>query len=675
MTVALKRDVSDEERDQAGRWTGGMSAEEATTRLSAAFPGIRVSLDKMDQTLRNRVVLQLEMLGKAYPEVHLTGIGTQPSNTKGMGRNIAYAPLYGSTIHLNEAQFRSAAKMATLDTELASYKERTGRDWTVTVKGEPEDAITHEFGHLVDGQLLGMVGGGPGMPIISDYARKSGAAYTEGFAEAFVQAANGMDTPAAKYVNDKVTQARSWRSGKLEKYSEDQPRDEAGRFAAADAVSMAPSVQPGFEPDFESEKHSFPATGPANGFTNETRTYDPSRGPKYTATNIGAYDAGGRLVGTFSIAHGGGQDGYFKISVNPDAQRQGWGFRLLKEAERQGIDLEAVAGKNRYTPSGRALLRAYFSRTVKVEVSTVAKVSGLAFADAARSILRQGYAAAYLAGKKVPARASTAPPAATPPDEYDRYADDQDWYGDLDDDGQDAVDDSSDGLNDRLLGLGALLLGGAVSAAMLDAWMGTYANSLNPLFEDGFQAGVNGLGEVQQATWVTEDDEACELCDPRNGMTWVGDEIDAAMPHPGEGGFGGPICDGGWRCRCSIDYEVVPADQATYSMGGYDEPEGDVEAMSTADLLKVWAITAKYELTDMPTSHLLTLRSILAKYSDDQPRDDHGRWTSRRKTARRAGRAGDANARSPAGGSLPGLSGRERDSDDKAARAIRRRPQ
>jgi hypothetical protein len=30
----------------------------------------------------------------------------------------------------------------------------------------------------------------------------------------------------------------------------------------------------------------------------------------------------------------------------------------------------------------------------------------------------------------------------------------------------------------------------------------------------------------------------------------------------------------------------------------------------------------------MPTSHLLTLRSILAKYSDDQPRDDHGRWTS-----------------------------------------------
>jgi len=85
---------------------------------------------------------------------------------------------------------------------------------------------------------------------------------------------------------------------------------------------------------------------------------------------------------------------------------------------------------------------------------------------------------------------------------------------------------------------------------------------------------------------------------------------------------------GSWRCRCSIDYEVVPADQATYSMGGYDQPEDDVEAMSTADLLKVWAITAKYELTDMPTPHLLTLRGILAKYSPDQERDDHGRWTS-----------------------------------------------
>jgi hypothetical protein len=50
--------------------------------------------------------------------------------------------------------------------------------------------------------------------------------------------------------------------------------------------------------------------------------------------------------------------------------------------------------------------------------------------------------------------------------------------------------------------------------------------------------------------------------------------------------------------------------------------------MSTADLLKVWAITAKYELTDMPTSHILTLRSILAKYSEDQLRDYHGRFSS-----------------------------------------------
>ena len=418
------------------------------------------------------------------------------------------------------------------------------------------------------------------------------------------------------------------------KYSDDQERDDHGRWTSGGG-DQAPNQGEGFDAWRQRLWDGLKGDGSFNGphieptgnlyrAVSDTEhqaaqrdgAYKPLLGADLYVTNDPDRLAGGAY---------GGKGGGHIIEIDGDVPTHQTTSRTVAFAETAAttIPLSAVSRVWSWDASAGDHVLSYERPAGKIT-----KVSGLAFADAARAILRQGYAAAYLAGKKLPARAATVPPAATPPDEYDRYAEGYDWYGDLDDDGEDAVDDSSGGLNDRLLGLGALLLGGAVSAAMLDAWMGTYANSLNPLFEEGFQAGVNGVGEVQQATWVTEDDEACELCDPRNGMTWVGDEIDAAMPHPGEGGFGGPICMGSWRCRCSIDYEVVPADQATYSMGGYDQPEDDVEAMSTADLLKVWAITAKYELTDMPTSHLLTLRGILAKYSPDQERDDHGRWTS-----------------------------------------------
>jgi hypothetical protein len=277
--------------------------------------------------------------------------------------------------------------------------------------------------------------------------------------------------------------------------------------------------------------------------------------------------------------------------------------------------------------------------------------SGLSFADAARTVLTQGYAAAYLVGKKDAKKALPKPVPIVDPDAaealpgdiqqtggdegidssevnsddetlgpsnpaFDENTDEGDdsditdeWddSGDdtLDDDGQEAVDGASDNIEDSLFGFGALLVGTQASIEQLDAWLGTYANTLNPLYEEGFQDGVQAGGEIEQATWVSETDGAvCEDCKNLNGMTWVGDEIDAAMPHPGDSEFGGRT-ECGPNCRCSIDYTVVPADQAVYSWGGFDD---SVEEVSTADLLKTWA--------------------ILRKYSDDEARDDHGQWTS-----------------------------------------------
>ena len=127
---------------------------------------------------------------------------------------------------------------------------------------------------------------------------------------------------------------------------------------------MASSVQRGFEPDWASEHRSYEATGPTGGFLIRTRSYpasSASRRAAYTSTDLAAYDEQGSLVGILSVAHGADQDGFFKIVVRPDALRRGWGRRLLAEVERQGIDLVAIAPRNHYTPSGRALLVAYLS--------------------------------------------------------------------------------------------------------------------------------------------------------------------------------------------------------------------------------------------------------------------------------------------------------------------------
>jgi hypothetical protein len=235
--------------------------------------------------------------------------------------------------------------------------------------------------------------------------------------------------------------------------------------------------------------------------------------------------------------------------------------------------------------------------------------SGLTFADNARALLRLGYGAAYAAGKQ-DATADIIPTVFFPDDtgdEQDDTGDDDPTYESDEDDTEDdadnwpdetddaaqtaAVDEQADLMEDSLLAFGALLIGGYASVEQLDAWLGTYASTLNPLYEvgfhDGVQDAVQGKGEVTQATWVSEDDPAtCDDCKALNGMTWVGDEIDAAMPHPGDSEFGGRTACGP-NCRCSIDYLILPADQATYSWGGYDD---DVQEFSTADLLKVWSI-------------------------------------------------------------------------------------
>lgn len=54
--------------------------------------------------------------------------------------------------------------------------------------------------------------------------------------------------------------------------------------------------------------------------------------------------------------------------------------------------------------------------------------------------------------------------------------------------------------------------------------------------------------------WHTKGDaEVCTLCEGRNGQTYTAETLPG---YPGEGSFGGPICEGGPQCRCSLEWLV-----------------------------------------------------------------------------------------------------------------------
>lgn len=191
--------------------------------------------------------------------------------------------------------------------------------------------------------------------------------------------------------------------------------------------------------------------------------------------------------------------------------------------------------------------------------------SPIALTDKAQALLYSAYLAAYRTGYT------------------DSGADPVAW----DDDAATATADSRSGaIAGFLLGLGAALMTGAISSAMLDARLGSYSASLNPVYERGFGGGVATQGEILRTTWQTEKDETvCDLCEARDGKMWWG----ADPPiYPGDGTFG-EYCEGAQNCRCSLLFELTPLPAAVDA-----EPEDeDIAALATGTLLKIRAFLAK----------------------------------------------------------------------------------
>jgi hypothetical protein len=108
---------------------------------------------------------------------------------------------------------------------------------------------------------------------------------------------------------------------------------------ALEDVNKARSVKYWMEPEFGAETENYPQKGKPNSFIKTEQSGTIMGGGKWASDDIVAYDKDGKIVGSISIAKDGKDKGAFKIVVREDAKRQGWGKKILDEAEKQGIAL------------------------------------------------------------------------------------------------------------------------------------------------------------------------------------------------------------------------------------------------------------------------------------------------------------------------------------------------
>lgn len=91
----------------------------------------------------------------------------------------------------------------------------------------------------------------------------------------------------------------------------------------------------------------------------------------------------------------------------------------------------------------------------------------------------------------------------------------------------------------------------AEAGVSLAGRLNLYGASTSAPYEQGYVAGAvaKAAGNPVTFTWQTTSGEPCDLCGPRDGETFTADDLPG---YPGDGGFGGPVCEGGPNCKCLL---------------------------------------------------------------------------------------------------------------------------
>jgi hypothetical protein len=186
------------------------------------------------------------------------------------------------------------------------------------------------------------------------------------------------------------------------------------------------------------------------------------------------------------------------------------------------------------------------------------------FVDQAVALLREGMRHGLHVGARH-ALLDATPRASKQDDGDDSSGDDGYQYVDLPDGYSDYLDEAADADGEQqrgyLTGLLQDLLAGVGATGWLRSFTGRfsqYASQVRGAYNRGY--GLTGLAAQPDAliVWHATSNRPCPLCAARDGHTFT----EASLPGwPGDGGFGGPICEGGGNCRCYLEF-VGSGDQS-----------------------------------------------------------------------------------------------------------------
>lgn len=79
-----------------------------------------------------------------------------------------------------------------------------------------------------------------------------------------------------------------------------------------------------------------------------------------------------------------------------------------------------------------------------------------------------------------------------------------------------------------------------------------YTDSLVNAYNTAYGETVSRAHPDYEIIWHLGDTEHCALCIARDGHTYTPETLPG---YPGDGGFGGPLCEGGPRCGCWLEYQ------------------------------------------------------------------------------------------------------------------------
>ncbi len=221
------------------------------------------------------------------------------------------------------------------------------------------------------------------------------------------------------------------------------------------------------------------------------------------------------------------------------------GESILKAVAAEGGDLDRAveAGRRRLEAEVSAAARdAHVARIQKAVAAALAsllakalngKGNGAGFIDDATLLMTTSYQAAYRIGAE---RSASDRGGGSTPDFYAaaeaRAAKQRDFLANL---WSDAIAAAGTAALARVIGHRLQLYGQSVRAAYNAGY--------------GMTAAVNGASE---ATWhAIGDATTCDECSARDGQTFTA----ATLPGwPGDGSFGGELCEGGMNCRCWLTW-------------------------------------------------------------------------------------------------------------------------